>query len=252
MFALSHDPRTHLDEKIGDCHLPSTSSGTSRGSLDISRNMATGSGARSAVSSPHLVGDELYGASAQRDAVRVNPPDTTRSSYLEEASSPEAWLESLFDLHSDAIFNYCYRRTGNWADAEDLLSTVFLAAWRQRRRVPSNHELAWLYGVAKNVIRNHHRGERRVARVIARLSREQGRQEAYIGDHSTIDGDAEQLLAGLRRLRQSDQDVFVLCAWQGLSYEEAALALGVPVGTVRSRLSRARQKLRELTEGNRT
>jgi RNA polymerase sigma factor (sigma-70 family) len=160
-------------------------------------------------------------------------------------------FSALFDEHADAIYNYCCRRTANRADAEDLLSAVFLQAWKRRARMPANEELPWLYGIATNVIRNHRRSQRRFANLVARISREPTR-EAQDVESRDEDGLAERLVEAVGRLRGAEQDVFVLCAWQGLSYEDTAKALGIPVGTVRSRLSRARQRLRELTAPGRT
>lgn len=163
--------------------------------------------------------------------------------------SPTTRFADLFDEHADAIFNYCYRRTANRSDAEDLLSAVFLAAWRRRQRLPAHCELPWLYGIATNVIRNHRRTQLRLERLRLRLAREPNLSP---GSEETHDAQVELLLQGLERLRPAERDVFILCAWQGLSYGDTAQALGVPVGTVRSTLSRARQKLRELSEGSRT
>lgn len=181
-------------------------------------------------------------------------PRTAATSAVLQSSSARSWFAGLFDQHADAILNYCYRRAGNRADAEDLLSAVFLAAWGRRQRIPAGRELPWLYGVATNVIRNHRRSQRRRLRIMTRLSGE--REASYRSDEGEQEGVEPsrlvQLLEGLAALRQGEQDVFVLCVWQELTYEEAAQALGIPVGTVRSRLSRARKKLQELGAGNRT
>lgn len=166
-----------------------------------------------------------------------------RKTTTTEESRASRFAE-LFDEHADAIFNYCYRRTANRSDAEDLLSAVFLAAWRNRRRMPAGRELPWLYGIATNVIRNHRRTQWRLERLRLRLARE---PDPSAGGEETHDGQLELLLHGLDKLRPAERDAFILCAWQGLSYEDTARALGVPVGTVRSTLSRARQKLRELS-----
>jgi RNA polymerase sigma-70 factor (ECF subfamily) len=158
----------------------------------------------------------------------------------------------LFERHAKTIYNYCFRRVGDWAVAEDLLSIVFLEAWRRRgKELPADKVLPWLYGIATNVVRNRRRDERRHAAALARVPLspvEPGFEEVSDG---RID-DERQMQCGLALLAQlprREQDVFVLCAWMGLSYEDAALALATPVGTVRSRLSRARQRLRELDDG---
>jgi RNA polymerase sigma factor (sigma-70 family) len=109
---------------------------------------------------------------------------------------------------------------------------------------------AWLFGIAKNVLRNRWRSERRYRAALARSPREAS-ESAFAADaDSRLDDEQlmRRVLGGLRRLPKREQDVLVLCVWSELTYEEASLALGIPVGTVRSRLSRARQRLRELAE----
>jgi RNA polymerase sigma factor (sigma-70 family) len=155
----------------------------------------------------------------------------------------------VFERHATTIYNYCFRRVGNWATAEDLLSLVFLEAWRRRdKELPLGKVLPWLYGIATNVIRNRLRMERRFAAALRRLP-EPPLDPSFAGDADERLDDERQMkrvLALVSQLRRHEQDVFVLCAWFDLSYEDAALSLGIPVGTVRSRLSRARKRLREL------
>jgi RNA polymerase sigma-70 factor (ECF subfamily) len=155
----------------------------------------------------------------------------------------------LFERHARAIYNYCFRRVGDWSVAEDLLSVVFLEAWRRRdKQLPPGKVLPWLYGIATNVVRNRRRAERRYRAALGRVPA--AKPAADIADEAVDRADDEQklrrALALLSKLPRRQQDVFVLCAWSGLSYEDAAFALGVPVGTVRSRLARARGALREL------
>jgi RNA polymerase sigma-70 factor (ECF subfamily) len=155
---------------------------------------------------------------------------------------------TLFERHAKAIYNYCFRRVGDWSAAEDLLSVVFLEAWRRRdKELPPGKVLPWLYGIATNVVRNRRRSERRHRAALARVPAT--RPEDDFGDDVDVRLDDERrmrdALALLKTLPHGQQDVFVLCAWGDLSYEDAAFALGVPVGTVRSRLSRARRALRE-------
>ena len=155
----------------------------------------------------------------------------------------------LFERHAKSIYNYCFRRLGDWAIAEDMLSVVFLEAWRRRdKELPESKVLPWLYGIATNVIRNQRRAERRFAAALRRMPG-QPQQENFV-ELSDERLDDERRMARaidlLAKLPQHEREVFALCAWMELSYEDAALALAVPVGTVRSRLSRARQRLREL------
>jgi RNA polymerase sigma-70 factor (ECF subfamily) len=158
----------------------------------------------------------------------------------------------LFERHARTIYNFCFRRVGNWATAEDLVSIVFLHAWRRLDKpLPRGKELPWLLGIATNVVRNRRRAERRDAAALARVPRPS--PEPSFADDSDQRVDDEELMGralGLfERLPRREQDVFALCAWSELSYEDAAIALQIPVGTVRSRLSRARARLQELDPG---
>ncbi|HJU37031.1 MAG TPA: sigma-70 family RNA polymerase sigma factor [Gaiellaceae bacterium] len=179
-----------------------------------------------------------------------------------EPSDADLWARShagdrdafgmLFDRHARTIYNYCFRRLGDWAAAEDALSVVFLEAWRRRdKELPSDKVLPWLYGVATNVVRNRRRSERRFARALSRLPAVEREPDPAEDVEQRVDDErqARRALDLLGRLRRPEQDVIFLCAVMELSYEDAAVALGVPDGTVRSRLSRARARLRELDSG---
>lgn len=155
----------------------------------------------------------------------------------------------LFERHANSLYNYCFRRVGDWMTAEDLLSVVFLEGWRRRQQdLPPGKVLPWLYGIATNVVRNQHRSQRRYAAALQRVPAPRpGQPFAELVDERVDDErQMQHVLAIFRTLPQREQDVVALCAWFDLSYEDAATALGIPVGTVRSRLSRARARLREL------
>lgn len=155
----------------------------------------------------------------------------------------------LFERHANAVYAYCFRRTGSWLAAEDLTSVVFLEAWRKRRdvRLAGESVLPWLLAVAGNATRNAERSVRRHRRPLARLPRPETVPD--VADDVAKRADEERamrlILAGLRSLTEPEREVLALCDWAGLTYAEAAVALDVPVGTVRSRLARARQHLRE-------
>lgn len=157
----------------------------------------------------------------------------------------------IFDRHADAVHRYCARRTGSADAADDLVSIVFLEAWRRRGEVVLHHDsaLPWLLGVARHTLAHRARTRLRHQRALDRLPR------ARVSDHA--DGVVAQLddrrrLSDVERafasLKVAEQDVIALCVWQGLEYAQAALTLDVPVGTVRSRLSRARTRLAALVE----
>ena len=155
----------------------------------------------------------------------------------------------LFERHAKAIYNYCFRRVGDWSTAEDLLSIVFLEAWRRRaKRLPPGKVLPWLYGIATNVVRNRRRSERRYRAALSRVA--VAAPAEGFDDEAVARVDDErrmhEALSALSALPRRQQEVFVLCAWAGLSYEDAAFALNLPVGTIRSRLSRARRGLAEI------
>lgn len=155
----------------------------------------------------------------------------------------------LFERHANAVYNHCFRRTGSWSAAEDLTSVVFLEAWRRRRdvRLAGESVLPWLLAVANNATRNADRSLRRHQRLLAKLPELPAVPD--IADDAVRRADEERMmrliLAELRGLDDHERDVLALVDWAGLAYSEAATALGIPVGTVRSRLARARQHLRD-------
>ena len=155
----------------------------------------------------------------------------------------------LFERHADAVYNHCFRRVASWAVAEDLTSTVFLEAWRKRKTVRFQGEsvLPWLLAVANYSIRNSNRSLRRYRRLLSKLPRETAIPDQSDEAIGRIDDERamEIILSIFDQLSEQDQEIISLCDWSGLSYEEAALALEVPVGTIRSRLSRARARLRQ-------
>ncbi|GAA1357414.1 RNA polymerase sigma factor [Streptomyces beijiangensis] len=158
----------------------------------------------------------------------------------------------LFDACSRSVYNHAFRLTGDWALAEDIVSLTFLEAWRLRGKVgeEGGSLRPWLLGVATNVARNTRRAARRHAAAVSRLPRDEGVRDFADEVVARID-DARQLAlvrAGLAALRRPEREVLALCVWSGLDYAAAAQALGVPVGTVRSRLSRARTKLARALE----
>ena len=175
---------------------------------------------------------------------------TDAALWQRAAAGDPAAFGTIFERHATTVYNYCFRRTGNWAQAEELTAIVFLEAWRRRTQVQLERDEAipWLLGVATNVLRNLRRSQRRHRAALERLPRE--RVADFAADVDARLDDERQMRATLRaldKLPRSDQDVLALCVWEELTYEQAALALGIPVGTVRSRLSRARARLRELS-----
>lgn len=167
------------------------------------------------------------------------------------AGDPDAFRE-LFDEHARLVYNHAFRLTGRWSAAEDVVSLTFLEAWRLRDKVDVSADHGslrpWLLGISTNVARNVRRATRRHDLAFARLPRNEVVPDFAEEATARID-DRERLAlvrTALAALRKPEREVLALCVWSGLGYAEAAEALGVPVGTVRSRLSRARNKLNKL------
>jgi RNA polymerase sigma factor (sigma-70 family) len=162
----------------------------------------------------------------------------------------------LFERHSRAVYNFAFRGTADWVSAEDIASDVFLTAWRRRRDVvfttESGSVLPWLLGVATNHLRNQRRGGRRADTAFSRLDPSDAQPDFSDEVLGRMADEAQmaEVRAVVEQLPEHERDVLALCAWAGLDYEEAAIALELPIGTIRSRLSRARTHLRELVEAS--
>jgi RNA polymerase sigma factor (sigma-70 family) len=125
--------------------------------------------------------------------------------------------------------------------AEDLASETFVVAFRRRRSydLARNDARPWLFGIAVNLLRDHRRTEERRLRAYARVSADPREASDELADR--LD---PAVSAALLHLCHEDRSLILLLAWADLTYEQIADALGVPVGTVRSRVSRIRTKLR--------
>jgi len=154
----------------------------------------------------------------------------------------------LFRRHAPHIQRYVVRRLGPDA-ADDIVAETFLLAFRQRNGYdPARSDARpWLYGIATNLIGRHRRAEIRLYRALARTGADPVTEPFTdrVDDRVSADHASRQLATALARLSADQRDTILLAAWSDLSYEEIAVALGVPIGTVRSRLSRARSKLRQ-------
>ncbi|KMS75883.1 MULTISPECIES: RNA polymerase sigma factor [Streptomyces] len=166
------------------------------------------------------------------------------------AGDSSAFAE-LFDSYARAVYNHAFRLTADWSVAEDVMAATFLEAWRLRDRVePEGGSLRpWLLGIATNTARNHYRSNRRYRAAAGAAAA----AELSVADHADEVADRVDdrrrlatALTALTALRRPEREVITLCLGEGLDYEAAAQALGIPVGTVASRLSRARKKLRAL------
>ncbi|MEU7368062.1 RNA polymerase sigma factor [Streptomyces hygroscopicus] len=167
------------------------------------------------------------------------------------AGDPDAFGQ-LFDEYASVIYRHSVRLTGNWVTADDIVSLTFLEAWRLRERLlPGDGSLRpWLLGIATNVTRNTARAARRHQAALAKLPPPDPVPD-FADEVTQRLADSEELAAAqraLRTMRRGEREVFTLCVWEGLDAATVAETLGVAVGTVRARLSRARKRLRKLTE----
>ena len=156
----------------------------------------------------------------------------------------------IYDRHAPTLLRFLGRRIGAEV-AEGLLAETFRIAFERRKAFDSGREsaLPWLYGIASNLLLKHRRGEARRLRANARMA--SGRAAAD-GRASAAVMEARVLLPrvadALESLPEGEREALLLYAWEDLSYAHIAEALELPIGTVRSRLNRARAHLRELLE----
>ncbi|MDM4719174.1 RNA polymerase sigma factor [Micromonospora sp. WMMA1363] len=166
--------------------------------------------------------------------------------YVRASLADHSLFTVLYDRHAAALYRYAHGRVGADA-ADDVVSDTFLAAFRRRHRYDADRPDArpWLFGILTKEVSRHRRREQARYRAMARC-----------GVADVVPDPAELAVAGaaahalraplaqaLADLSARDRDVLLLIAWGELSYEETAQAIGIPVGTVRSRLNRARRKV---------
>jgi RNA polymerase sigma factor (sigma-70 family) len=167
-------------------------------------------------------------------------PRTDAEAIAASLSEPRAFVD-VFDRHFDAIHGYLRRRVGKEI-ADELAAETFAKAFEHRRRYDRRRADArpWLYGIAHNLLRHHYRDEERALRAYART--------VDLNASEPPDVPSSEIAVLLAELSPGERDVLLLIAWAELEYAEVAEALGIPVGTVRSRLNRARGRVRELLE----
>jgi RNA polymerase sigma factor (sigma-70 family) len=151
---------------------------------------------------------------------------------------------TIFERHFDTIHRYLSRRIGA-SLADELAAQTFVEAFASRGRFDRRYRDAqpWLFGIATNLLRRHHRLERRQLQAYARQGVDPISTPDVDAILSRVDADTIQthLASALAELKRPDRDALLLYAWADLSYQEIAVALNVPVGTVRSRIHRARR-----------
>jgi RNA polymerase sigma factor (sigma-70 family) len=148
-------------------------------------------------------------------------------------------FDACFRAHYADVLAYALRRVGDRATADDVASKAFVVAWRRRHTLPHD-QLPWLFGVTRHVLLNERRAERRRDRLHSRLSAERG---IPAGDPADIVSERTAILAALARLSEPDREALRLAAWEGLSRDQAAAALGCSRQAYAIRLYRARRRL---------
>jgi RNA polymerase sigma-70 factor (ECF subfamily) len=167
------------------------------------------------------------------------------ASLIATSLDDPAVFAAVFDRHWPRIHRFCVSRAG--AAGEDLAAEAFRIAFDERGRYDGAHADAapWLYGIATNLLRRWFRGQARGAAAVARSDRPEARDPA---DDTLSRVEAgrlgPELAAALATISAADRDALLLYAWADLTYEQIAQATAVPVGTVRSRIHRARTQVR--------
>lgn len=172
---------------------------------------------------------------------------------IAESIRTPASFGAIFDRHYDVVHGYLQRQVGPDL-ADELASQAFLVAFDKRDRFECERPSArpWLFGIATNLLRHHQRGFRRQLRAYERTGVDPV-VDAFDGLEARVDAAemGRELAAALAQLSDEEREVLLLYAWADLTYTEIAEVLGLPVGTVRSRLHRARGRVRELLQADR-
>ncbi len=157
-------------------------------------------------------------------------------------SSGEESFRALYQAHQRAILAYAIRRTGQRADADEVVAETFLVAWRRPDDVPGEPDtLPWLYGVARGVLANFRRSGRRQSLVRERLA---GLPiEAAEVDVHARDDSLRAVHGALQSLKRDDRELIRLIAWEGLSHRQVGQVLGCSENAVAVRLHRIRRRL---------
>lgn len=175
----------------------------------------------------------------------MRQPVDDESLWLGVRDGDSRAFEVLFDRYADLIYNVAFRRTGSWDVAEELVGAVLLEAWRQRHDVElrDGSLKPWLVGVTVNLTSRHWRHVDRSRRAHLRLVGDETHQVDHaveVADRIDAERQMATILRSLEVLPTDQRQVLELWAFERLSYDEIASVLEIPIGTVRSRLHRAR------------
>ncbi|MEU5723503.1 RNA polymerase sigma factor [Micromonospora sp. NPDC047738] len=164
---------------------------------------------------------------------------------MSSGTEHEDHFRLVYAANFERLLAYALRRVEHPEDAADVVAEAFLVAWRRRRDLPAEDEARlWLYGVARRVLANHHRGGVRRQRLGERLR--QRITAAMPADPGSEVPERLAVQAALARLNPLDRELLMLTVWEGLAPREAAAVLRLDPAVVRTRLSRARARLRDL------
>lgn len=193
----------------------------------------------------------MVGSELPHDA-SPDPLAHTDAELIARSGAAPGSFAALFDRHASGLHRYLTRRAGSFI-ADDLVAQTFLVAFERRDRYDTSRPdaRAWLYGIATNLLRRHHRDEARLLRALARSGIDPVSAPCP-SDRiaSRVDAGAlsRRLATILADLPGKERDVLLLYAWADLDLEEIGRVLAIPAGTVRSRLHRARKRLRPALE----
>lgn len=159
-------------------------------------------------------------------------------------------FELLFERHRRSVFGYASRRVADRADAADVLAATFLVAWRRIEDVPEGEDARpWLLAVARHALANERRGARRREALAVRIGHELAVRMPAAASARSQD-EAASVWRALSRLSDDDREVLLLAGWEELPPAQIAVVLGVRSVTARSRLHRARRRLRAELEAD--
>ena len=164
-------------------------------------------------------------------------------------TDPKMDFELFYRANADAVYSYCLRRV-SVEEAKDATADVFVVAWRRWGAVPEGDEaVGWLYGVARNVLRDRRRSIRRLGRLV---EKEAAQPEPFVAGPElqvVMMAEHEAVRAALGKLSKRDREIILLVEWEGLSREVVAGMMSVSRAAIDKRMARAYKKMARSIEG---
>ena len=172
----------------------------------------------------------------------------SRHASLDAQSSDDERFRALFGTNFEDVWRFARRRCGSSSDADDIAAQVFAVAWRRRDDAPAETVRLWLFGVARNVLANHHRSDDRGRRLRRRLAGERlAPVTGWLGDVATDDRD-DRLHRAIGQLNDDDREVLIMRYWDELAVTEIAALLDRTPNAVSMRLHKTRRRLAEVID----